>query len=502
MDKNKTARLRQIDNERMLLARSAAVLQWDQEVGLPEKAVEYRAEQIAQIEGLAHDLLVRNETGDLLDGAAASADAAWPAETAADFLRIMRRDYERAVKLPSDFVRSCAREEALSQAAWIAARKSNNFAAFAPHLQKMINNARVKSEYWGFTGHVYDGLLDIYERGFFAAGIERIFTPLREKITALLRRISAQPKPASAFLYEHYDVETQKQFNAELMTGLGFDFGRGRLDTSAHPFTTTLGPHDVRITTRYSPRDPLQGILSVIHETGHAFYELNVDSSLGASCLGEGTSMGVHESQSRLWENVIGRSRAFWQGWLPRLQSYFSSQLGGVTIDDFYRAVNTVSPGLIRTEADELSYSLHIILRFEMEQRLFDNSLSVEALPAAWNRAMSDYLGVEPGANDADGVLQDAHWSMGSFGYFPSYALGNLYALHFWEHCSADLPHIESDLSRRNYKEINAWLREKIHRWGKRLDPADLLFNVCGEKLSEKPFYNYLEKKYTLLYGI
>ncbi|MDR2767793.1 MAG: carboxypeptidase M32 [Treponema sp.] len=506
-------RLRAIDSERILLARSAAALQWDAETYLGEKGVGYRAEQIALLEGLSHDMLVQNETGDLLaaletdretdieQSACGPGDNEWSFAVRRDFLRALGRDYKRAVKLPADFVRACARDEALSQAAWAAARKNNDFAAFAPHLQKMLDNARAKSEYWGFAGRVYDGLLDSYEPGFFAADIARLFTPLRKKLAALLQKIASAPKPETAFLYARYGIEKQREFNRELMEGLGFDFGRGRLDTSAHPFTTTLGPSDVRITTRYAETDPLSGIFSVIHETGHAFYELNVEPSLGASCLGEGTSMGIHESQSRLWENVIGRGRAFWEGWFPRLKACFPAQLDGVTADAFYRGLNTACPGLIRTEADELSYSLHVILRFDLEQRLFDKTLSVDQLPDAWNRAMSDYLGIEP-PDDARGALQDVHWSMGSFGYFPSYALGNLYALHFWQRCRADLPRLDGDLAGRRYRDLHAWLRENIHRWGRRLDPAGLLAKVCGETLSEKPFVNYIEKKYTELYGI
>jgi carboxypeptidase Taq len=262
-----------------------------------------------------------------------------------------------------------------------------------------------------------------------------------------------------------------------------------------------LGFNDVRITTRYAEDDPMSGIFSVIHESGHAFYELALDPAFAAGCLAEGVSMGIHESQSRLWENVIGRSRAFWQGWLPLLAARFPGQLGGIGLGEFYQAINAAGPSLIRTEADELSYSLHIVLRFEMERRFFDGSLSVDSAPEAWNASMEELFGIRP-PDDAGGILQDVHWSMGSFGYFPSYALGNIYGLQFWEKLKEDIPQTESLLEKRKYDDIHTWLKEKIHVFGRRLPPTELLSNAGIRGLSAIPFLEYIETKYSELYGL
>jgi len=526
-------KLRALDRERMYLSRAAAVLHWDQETYLPPDGVEDRAEQLAVLEGLAHEKLVHPEVGDLLDklgvgeNAAASGDAnntanvrasnttnaGQGAEAMADFLRVLRRDYDRAVKLPADFVRECARAEGLSQAAWIKARQQKDFSAFAPHLETMIAMARQKAEYWGWDKtRLYDALLDLHEPGLGAKDIAAVFTPLRERLQSLLKKIIARSgqdapsahqnhSPQNNFLHEQYDVTQQDAFCRELLAGIGFDTNRGRLDQSAHPFTTTLGFNDVRITTRYAQNDPLSGIFSVIHEAGHAFYELGIAPALRSSCLAEGVSMGIHESQSRLWENVIGRSRAFWRGWFPRLKEHFPAQLGTANFDDFYRAMNTVQPSPIRVEADEVTYSLHIVLRFDLEERIFAGKLSVSDLPAAWNAAMKEYLGLEI-TGDAEGVLQDVHWSMGAFGYFPSYALGNLYGLEFWDKLTADLPDVDAALEKRDYGDIHRWLREKIHHRGRGTEPAALLREVTGRDLSAESFLCYIEKKYTELYGL
>jgi carboxypeptidase Taq len=514
-DAEKLERLFVLDRERMYLSRAAAVLRWDEETYMPPSAIEERAEQIAVLEGLAHEKLTGSETGELLDRCRESCAGIENPDgrLVRDFLRVLERDYRKAVKLPPDFVRESARAEGLSQAAWIEARKKSDFPAFAPHLAKMIEYARKKAEYWGFgpgAGNVaggpcpgssaYDGLLDSFEPGMGETEIDAVLGPLKERLQGLLRKIAAAPKPDAGFLHLDYDIHSQKEFSRELLAGLGYDPRRGRLDESAHPFTTTLGASDVRITARYARNDPMSGIFSVIHEAGHAFYELAVDPALQPTCLAEGVSMGIHESQSRLWENVIGRSRAFWGGWLPALTSRFPGQLAGIELSAFYRALNAAGPSLIRIEADEVSYSLHIILRFELERRLVSGALSVEDASAAWNAAVGELFGLEV-PDDASGILQDVHWSMGAFGYFPSYALGNLYALQFWKKCRADIPRIDELLFRREYAEIHRWLKEKIHTFGRRLDPAELLEKATGEKLSALPFLEYLETKYAELYG-
>ncbi|MDR0378264.1 MAG: carboxypeptidase M32 [Spirochaetaceae bacterium] len=510
--KDALKQLHAIDRDCCLLEKTAAILHWDQETNLPSRGVEERADQLALVEGLAHERLTDPRVGRLLadlgsDEGNPSGDEALP-PVERDFCRVLRRRYDRAVKLPPGFVAAAARAASLSQTAWVKARRKNDFAAFVPYLGTMVDFARMRAEYWGFTGAaVYDGLLDAHEPGIAAEEIARLFGPLREGLSALLKQIRAKTAASPeiegerAFLNQSYDTERQARYSRTLMERLGFDLSRGRLDTSAHPFTTTLGFDDVRITTHYKETSVLSAIFSTIHESGHAFYEMDIDPELRGTCLAEGVSMGIHESQSRLWENVFGRSRAFWECLFPQLKALFPEQLGSVTTDGFYRAVNRVSPSLIRIEADELSYSLHVILRFELERRLFSGDLPVEDLPRAWRRSMKELLGVEP-ETDAEGVLQDVHWSMGSFGYFPSYALGNLYGLQFLNTLRRDLPDYESDIARGNFSAIRQWLRENIYTWGRRLDPADLLLKVTGEKLSVAPFLEYIEGKYTDIYTL
>jgi carboxypeptidase Taq len=502
-------KLHKIDRECRCLDQTAALLQWDQEAYLPPQGVQNRAEQLAFILKLSHERFTLPETGRLLKELGSDSqnprgdESLSPLER--DFCKVMRRRYDKAVKLPADFVSSAARAEGLSQAAWVQARRKNDFAAFFPHLNIMIDFARKKAQYWGFGngagGGEYDGLLDIYEPGMTAQDISALFGPLRDGLISLLKRIAARPQPDVSFLNREYDVATQVRFNQVVMDRLGFDSSRGRLDVSAHPFTTSLGPDDVRITTRYDPHNFLSGLFSVIHESGHALYEMGFPQEIRGTCLAEGASMAVHESQSRFWENVAGRNRLFWNGLFPILQTHFPDPLASVAVEDFYRAVNLVKPSQIRVEADEVSYSLHIILRFELEKQLFSGELAPEKLPEAWRKLMKEFLGLEP-ETDAEGVLQDVHWSMGSFGYFPSYALGNLYGLQFWKKLAADLPQVEQAMIRGDFGDIHRWLQETSYCWGSRLDPPDLLQKITGEKLSITPFLSYIDKKYTELYGL
>ncbi|MDR2418152.1 MAG: carboxypeptidase M32 [Treponema sp.] len=490
--------LHKIDRELCYLNNVAALLGWDQETQLPPKGVEDRSEQLALINSLAHERLVSKETGAALDALGFGEEL--PA-LERDFVRVMRRAYDREVKLPAVFVAEEARAAGLSQAAWQTARQNNDFAAFLPHLKTMLDLNRRKAEYWGFSGdRVYDGLLDSYEPDMSAADISAVFTPLRERLSALLRKIAAKPAPDVSFLDQDYPLDQQAAFNALLMDELGFDKTRGRLDISAHPFTTSIGADDVRITTRYFNKNLLSTIFSVIHETGHAFYEMSFPPELRGTSLADGASMAIHESQSRFWENVIGRGRPFWNRFYPMLQSRFPKQLNAVSLDLFYRAVNQVKPSLIRVDADEVSYSLHIILRFEIEKRLFAGTLEPEDLPAIWRGLMKEYLGVEP-QTDADGVLQDVHWSMGSFGYFPSYAIGNLYGLQIHRRLLTEVPGFEALVADGRFDEIRTWLGKNVYTWGARLTPSELLMKITGEKLSVTPFLEYIEAKYMALYA-
>ncbi|MDR1178772.1 MAG: carboxypeptidase M32 [Spirochaetaceae bacterium] len=497
--------LRRLDREYRHLTHVLALLQWDQETYLPKDGVEDRSEQLAMLGGMAHGHLIDPGVGKYLREAGVTEENPAGDERLSgedrDFLRVFSREYYKAVKLPPDFVRYAAKTEGLSQAAWAEARQKSDFSFFMPHLSAVVEIAKKRAQYWGYGDRAYDGLLDIYEPGMTEGDVRAIFDPLKIRLKELAERVTAKGPRPSVFSGFAYDSGAQHQFSLKLMEYLGFDTKRGRLDTSAHPFTTTLGACDVRITTRYLAENPLSGIFSTIHETGHAFYELGMSGSHRGTCLGDGCSMGIHESQSRLWENVIGRGTAFWTGLFPLLRSYFPDQLGSISLDAFIREANRVALSPIRIEADELTYSLHIIVRFDLERRLFSGGLSVEQLPHAWNTLMKELLNVEV-KNDKEGVLQDVHWSMGSFGYFPSYALGNLYGLQLWKKLCADIPQVDDHIAQGKFDTIREWLNQAVYRWGRRLRPEELLTRATGQGLKADSFMEYLEKKYTKIYEL
>jgi carboxypeptidase Taq len=497
--------LRRLDREYRHLTHALALLQWDQETYLPKDGVEDRSEQLAVLGGIAHGQLIDPQVGNYLQEAGVTeknpAGDERFSEEDRDFLRVFSREYYKAVRLPPDFVRSAAKTEGLSLAAWVEARQKSDFSFFMPHLSAVVDIAKKKAHYWGYGDRAYDGLLDIYEPGMTESGVQGIFDSFKARLKDLAARVTSKASEPSIFSGSVYDSGLQHQFSVRLMEYLGFDTNRGRLDTSAHPFTTTLGTSDVRITTRYLEENLLSGIFSTIHETGHAFYELGMPGSLRGTCLGDGSSMGIHESQSRLWENVIGRSKAFWAGLFPLLRAYFPDQLGSISADAFFREANRVALSPIRIEADELTYSLHIIIRFELERRLFSGELSVEQLPHTWNTLMKEFLNVEV-KNDREGVLQDIHWSMGSFGYFPSYALGNLYGLQLWKKLCADIPQADVYIAQGKFDKIRDWLNEAVYVWGRRLYPEELLIKATGQGLQADSFMEYLEEKYTKIYGL
>jgi carboxypeptidase Taq len=498
-------RLYALDRQNRHWAHISALLQWDQETYLPPSGVDDRSEQLALLEARLHEGQTSPELGRFLGDLGSTVENPLGDETLPpvdrNFLRVLRKSYDRAACLPAELVAAAAKAEALSQAAWVQARKQKDFSFFAPHLQTMIDFAKQKARLWGFKELPYNGLLDLHESGMTVDTIDRVFTPLRQELTALTRKIAARPPVERDFLDREYPVDRQDHFGRDLMKALGFEIPRGRLDLSAHPFTTTLGSDDIRITTRYFPKNILSGLFSIIHETGHALYELGFDPKLRGTSLADGASMGIHESQSRLWENVIGRSLPFWEGLFPLLQGRFSEQLKDVSAQEFYRGVNDVRPSLIRVDADEVTYSLHIILRYELEKRLFSGELSVADLPQAWNVLMLELLGLEP-ETDAEGVLQDVHWSMGAFGYFPSYALGNLYGLQMWETLKDDIPDIDDHLRSGRFDVPLGWLRDRVHRLGARLLPLELMEAVTGKAPDSRAFIGYLTKKYSSLYDL
>ena len=498
-------RLKEIDREIRLLEHVSEVLGWDQETYMPDGAIAERSEQLALLQSKVHSLLTSEETGRLFEDVGASAqrpegDPSLPAEGAA-FVRAFYREYSRNARLPNDLVTRIARKTSTGQAAWAKAREAEDFSKFAPHLEEIVELTLEKAECIGFDEHPYDALLDEYEPWMKASRVREIFGDLRSRLVPLVQQIGDAPQVNDSFLKPSFPVDAQEDFGRRVLADLGFDLHRGRLDVSAHPFTTTLGFDDVRLTTRYNAHYFQTAIFGTIHECGHGLYELGFDPTHRGSVLASATSLGIHESQSRFWENFVGRSRAFWSRYLDPLREYFPTQLDGITVDQFYRAINKVEPSHIRVEADEVTYSLHIILRFELELALTEGSIDIDALPEAWREKSKQLLGIIP-ESDADGVLQDIHWSMGGIGYFPTYSLGNLYAAQFAEALRNDIGDLDVRVRAGEFSVILDWLREHIHRHGAAKTARELAVDVTGHPVDAGHFVEYLRKKYSEVYGL
>lgn len=488
---------------------AASVLSWDQETYMPAGGGEARAEQIAVLQGLAHQKLVSSEVQNLLSqwidpatGQAADQPGETWDESSRSLLREIWRDFSRAKKLPSDFVVKLSRECSLAQQVWAEAKEQNRFAMFLPNLRTVLQLKRDEAEYLGYQDSPYNALLDFYEPGATIAGLQPVFAALKARLVPLLKRITQSRVHIDDGILRHsYDQTRQLEFGRLVLIAMGYDFERGRLDLSAHPFTTSFHPTDVRVTTRVYEHELQSCLFSCIHEGGHGLYDQGLDQRYFGTPLGDSVSLGIHESQSRLWENCVGRSRAFWHFFYPILQQTFHHQLRDVDTEQFYAAINRVKPSLIRVEADELTYNLHIMLRFEVEQDLVENKTQPDDLSAIWNQKMKDYLGIVP-TSDAEGVLQDVHWSFGAFGYFPTYTLGNLYSVQFFEQAKLEIPHLEDEIAAGRLLGLRRWLGQKIHRWGRMFTPAHLAQRVTGSTISPEPFLNYVEKKYGELYQL
>lgn len=476
---------------------------------MPAGGGEARAEQIAVLQGLAHQKLVSSEIQDLLSqwvdpttGQAADKTGAIWDEPSRSLLREVWRDFSRAKKLPLDFVVTLSRECSLAQQVWAEAKEHNKFSMFLRNLRTVLQLKREEAQYLGYHDSPYDALLDVYEPGATIAGLQPVFGALKSRLVPLLRKITeSRVHIDDTILHHSYDQDRQMEFGRLVLTAMGYDFKRGRLDLSAHPFTTSFHPTDVRVTTRVHEHELQSCLFSCIHEGGHGLYDQGLDQQYFGTPLGDSVSLGIHESQSRLWENCVGRSRPFWRFFYPILQQTFHHQLGDIDVDWFYAAINRVKPSLIRVEADELTYNLHIMLRFEIEKDLLEDKTQPEDLPGIWNDKMKEYLGIVP-TSEAEGVLQDVHWSFGAFGYFPTYTLGNLYAVQFFEQAKLEIPHLEDEIAAGELTVLRRWLEQKIHRWGRMFTPAHLAERVTGSTVRPEPFLKYVEQKYGELYQL
>jgi carboxypeptidase Taq len=485
-----------------LWASMEAALGWDERTMLPAAAGPYRAEQLTAISGMLHRRWTDPQLVADLAELAAGPLAQEPSRDAAVTIRRLKRRVDRRVKLPQKLVEELTRTAVLGQQAWQQARQDNDFPSFQPLLERTIALKCEEAQALGYPQCAYDALLDDYEPEERTANVARVLADLREQLVPLVAEIrQSRRRPKLSILQRCYPVAEQAAFAREAAVAIGFDFNRGRVDVTAHPFCTTLGPHDCRITTHYDPQFFNSAFFSVLHEAGHGLYEQGLPSEHYGLPLGEAVSLGIHESQSRLWENLVGRSHAFWEHFFAAAQGHFPAALGDVALDDFYAALNHVEPSLIRIEADEATYNLHILIRFELEQALLEGQLSVADLPAAWNQMYRTQLGVEP-ARDAEGVLQDVHWSAGLVGYFPTYALGNLYAAQFFAQADAELGGLHAQFARGEFLPLRHWLAEKIHQQGQRYTAAELVQRVTGRPLSSEPLLRHLRAKFGPLYGL
>jgi carboxypeptidase Taq len=488
--------------ERALLASCESLLGWDERTYMPRGGASLRADQLGLLARLTHEMLTSPPMGMLLDEVESSTLVRDRDSDVAANVREIRRKYNRAVKLPKPLVEELARAATLGQQAWQEARAKSDFTAFYPHLQRLVELKREEAQAVGFKECAYDALLDDYEPGETAASISKTFAALRSELTPLIEAVVASGRRAPAdILTREFPVDRQRIFAQAAAAAIGFDFDAGRLDVTAHPFCSGLGPGDVRLTTRYNPHHFNEAFFGTLHEAGHGIYEQGLPAEHFGTPLGEACSLGIHESQSRTWENAVGRSNAFWEHWFPRARQVFVEALRDVTLDDWIFAINEIQPSLIRIEADEATYNLHIILRFELEKALVGDELNPADLPDAWNQLVRKFLGLKP-KDDAQGCLQDIHWSAGLFGYFPTYTLGNLYAAQFMEQARADLGDLDEAFCRGEFLSLKRWLNDKLHRHGKRHSAAELCLRVTGKPLSHEPLLRHLRAKCASLYGV
>jgi carboxypeptidase Taq len=491
-------RLRDLHN----LHQAGAVLDWDQQTFMPPRGVAARAETKTTITKLAHELFTAPETGELLTAAEADRRGTPESDLDAALLRTVRRDYDRATRLPTELVAEITRVTSLAQEEWAHARAQDDYAKFAPWLSQIVDLVRQAASCIGYKDRVYDALIDEYEPGTTAAQLDAVFAELKREQIPMVRAISDQAgKSDASSLHRTFDEEQQKRFAESILPECGFDFTRGRQDRSVHPFCTSFGKNDVRLTTRYDVNFLSPALFGSLHEMGHGLYEQGFSDAIEGSTLAGGASLGFHESQSRLWENLVGRSRPFWRHYYPRLREYFPGALDDVAEDAFYAAINHVSPSLIRVEADEVTYNLHIILRYEMENELLEGRLSVADAPEAWNAKMREYFGLTP-PNNREGILQDVHWSIGILGYFPTYALGNLYSVQLFDQAQKDMPGLSESLEKADFKPLLEWLRENVHQHGRRFLPDELCRRITGQSLTAAPYLAYLRRKFGELYTL
>ena len=485
-----------------VLESCAAVLGWDERTYMPRGGAAHRAEQHALLAGMAHERATAPGVGELLSRIEADVNGFEADSAAAVNVREIRREYDRRTKLPRSLVEALAKATTLAEQAWQEAREVSAFEPFRPYLEEVVRLTGDVAEALRDGGSLYDALLDRFEPGETSDNLKRVFGALRDELAPLVAAImESGTTPDASILTREYPVEKQAAFGAAAAEAIGFDFERGRLDETVHPFCSGIGPGDTRITTRYDRNQFAQAFFGTLHETGHGLYDQGLDATHFGTPLGDAVSLGIHESQSRMWENFVGRGRAFWTHFFPKVRDVFPGALAGVSPDAFYFAVNDVRPSFIRVEADEATYNLHVLLRFALEEALVEGDLQVADVPGAWNERFERDFGLKP-PDDAHGCLQDVHWSAGLIGYFPTYTLGNLYAAQFFEAARRDLGDLEGQFESGEFNTLLEWLRDRIHRHGNRFRASQLVEKVTGTPLDHRALMAHLKAKFGRLYGV
>jgi carboxypeptidase Taq len=484
------------------LGHAAQLLEWDQQTMMPAEGSAARAEGRATLERLSHEMFVSEQTGELLDRAREALDGAEPDSDEARLVAVTTRRRDKAIRVPTELTAEIARAGSLGQDAWVKARASSNFHEFAPYLEHNFELARRYVDCFEGYESAYDVLLDDYEPGMKSTEVARLFDELKHELVPMIATLAENAGRVDATVLEGaFPIDRQRRLVAEVVERMGYDAASWRMDDAVHPFATSFGNRDVRITTRWDEANLVPALYAAMHECGHGLYEAGIADSLQRTPLGQVESLSMHESQSRLWENMVGRGRPFCGVLAPRIADVFSDAVPNLDPDAFYRAVNRVSPSFIRVEADEATYGLHVILRFELEQQLIDGKLPIADLPEAWNARFKDYFGLEV-TDDALGVLQDVHWSFGAIGYFPTYSLGNLIAGQLWERAHRDIPELDERLAAGQLGELREWLREHVHRYGSKFSTTELLQRVVGGPIEVGPFVSYLRRKLSDVYDV
>ncbi|NOH03317.1 MAG: carboxypeptidase M32 [Chloroflexi bacterium] len=496
---DKFNRFKEIIGEVSDLGRAASVLGWDQQVNMPPGGGEARGQQLATLSKIAQEKFTSDEVGRLLEDLKKEYPDSETDEGA--MIRVAARNYDKAKRVPPEFVAEQAIAATKAFEAWVEARQKSDFSIFQSALEKNVELVKKYISFFPPADHPYDVLLDDYEPGMKTAEVQEIFGNLRPKQVSLIKAISEARQVKDDFLHKKYNEQKVWAFGEKIISKFGYDFSRGRQDKAPHPFETTFSVNDVRITNRFEPGSPLATLFSAMHESGHAMYEQGINPAYERTPLEGGTSLAVHESQSRMWENLVGRSLPFWEHFFPELKKTFPSQLDGVSIKTFYKGINKVEPSFIRVNADEATYNMHIMLRLELEIGMVDGGIAIKDLPEIWNEKMREYLGITP-PNDAQGVLQDIHWSYGSIGYFSTYALGNIVSAQLWERINKDIKNLDEQIRKGQFSELREWLREKVHKYGHKYDPQDLVQKVTGSKIDSAAYVRYLTKKYGDVYGL